>query len=590
MKATALELVRAGFGLVPMRGGSDPKASKVPWMTWTGLEHRRASEGEVESWFARWPKMNIGCVLATAPAPDGQQVVCVDSDTPEVERWIRAQRPLPPTPTAKTARGFHRYFVAPADLGHFPGDPDLGLPEVRAGAHLVVLPPSVHYTGHVYEWCEGLGLGEVDFAELPAWGLALMPEANVAPDPGEEKLAAKIPEGARDNTLFKVGCRARHWGMEEAEILALLHKVNTLRCVPPLDAKSVQEKARQAALYAPALDLVQTTVDEEKVEEVVQVCTAEDLAERIGDMEWAWPGWWPVGMVTVLAGEAGSGKSATGLWLAATIAQGLPWPDGAPNEYAQGPTLVLDSEGCQALWAQRVKDWGVPGGSILLPGADGFGKVAFDSDKDRAAVGRICQREGVRALILDSLRAGLGAAVNENDSAIGSIISGWAELARDLEIPLLLLHHLSKRRPDQGREAGLERLRGSGAIGAAARVVWGLDQPDPEAPIGRLRVMKSNVGGLPDGLGLEVGGEGITWSATAPRRPKEETAMDRAKAWLFDWLRLGPQPIALTLAKAEEDGHLRATVYRAKEVLRLVKAYPPGRGSCWSLPANRGGS
>src|SRR5207245_6247511 len=47
---------------------------------------------------------------------------------------------------------------------------------------------------------------------------------------------------------------------------------------------------------------------------------------------WLWPGWIPLGKLTVLDGDPGLGKSTLLLDLAARVTTGTPMPDGAPTE------------------------------------------------------------------------------------------------------------------------------------------------------------------------------------------------------------------------------------------------------------------
>ena len=44
------------------------------------------------------------------------------------------------------------------------------------------------------------------------------------------------------------------------------------------------------------------------------------------DIEWLWPGHIPLGMLTLIAGDPGVGKSFLTLYIAATVSAGLPWP------------------------------------------------------------------------------------------------------------------------------------------------------------------------------------------------------------------------------------------------------------------------
>ena len=44
------------------------------------------------------------------------------------------------------------------------------------------------------------------------------------------------------------------------------------------------------------------------------------------DIDWLWPDHIPLGMLTLIAGDPGVGKSFLTLYIAATVSAALPWP------------------------------------------------------------------------------------------------------------------------------------------------------------------------------------------------------------------------------------------------------------------------
>lgn len=57
----------------------------------------------------------------------------------------------------------------------------------------------------------------------------------------------RIPEGGRDDALFKLGCALRRTGLDQAGILAALKATNATRCDPPLPEVDVRRIAHSAA-------------------------------------------------------------------------------------------------------------------------------------------------------------------------------------------------------------------------------------------------------------------------------------------------------------------------------------------------------
>lgn len=169
-----------GWSVIPLQPGT--KTPPVGF-EWAQFAVYRPEREEWRGWWQQWPGCNIAVVLGGCEVELGQQLVCVDTDSAEAEAWVAAQADLPDTPTAQTAKGLHRYYLAPGGLQHYGGKPG-ELPEIRAGGHYMVLPPSTHPSGAVYRWLDGLAPECVAVAELPAWGRELMrggPEHQQAP-------------------------------------------------------------------------------------------------------------------------------------------------------------------------------------------------------------------------------------------------------------------------------------------------------------------------------------------------------------------------------------------------------------------------
>jgi hypothetical protein len=234
-----------GWSIIPL-----PRGQKVPVFKWRMWSTKAADGKQWTQWWNAQPGCNVAVVYAGSAAPDGFQLVCVDTDSEQAEAWVRQQQPLPPTALARTAQGFHRYYYAPADREHFPGADDL--PEVRAGVHYSVLPPSLHPSGVYYEWCDYQGPLEAGIADLPQWGIDLMPvkSAPVAAAPLQNP-AEPVPEGRRNDTLFRLCARWRAAEMPEAELRAGAHTWNAERCTPPLEADEVDTVVGSVLRYAP---------------------------------------------------------------------------------------------------------------------------------------------------------------------------------------------------------------------------------------------------------------------------------------------------------------------------------------------------
>src|SRR5262249_25337843 len=108
-------------------------------------------------------------------------------------------------------------------------------------------------SGQYYEFEDGKTPGDIPIAPLPTWLLAVLEEAytqKVSTWVGDgSREGQPIPEGERNEALFKLGCSLRGQGRSEEEIVATLVATNDQRCIPPLPPEEVQRIARSTTRY-----------------------------------------------------------------------------------------------------------------------------------------------------------------------------------------------------------------------------------------------------------------------------------------------------------------------------------------------------
>lgn len=139
MRDHALRYAADGWPVFPCR----PR-DKRPEIE-NGFLSATADPEQLRAWWRQAPRANIGFV------PGRAGMVVVDIDGPESEAAARRFGLLSePTLTAITARGCHLYYAHPG--GKIGNRKLAGVLDVRADRGYVLLPPSVHPTGHVYHW------------------------------------------------------------------------------------------------------------------------------------------------------------------------------------------------------------------------------------------------------------------------------------------------------------------------------------------------------------------------------------------------------------------------------------------------------
>ncbi len=159
--------------------------------------------------------------------------------TPEAQRIIDELNSY--TEVSPSGTGVKVFLYMGAD----PQDPSTWLEtETRAGLEV--------YTGGRYFATTGHHVGgtpttvERRYDELATlikreFGSTQKKKADPAPE--------VIPDGARNDLLFREGCKLRHQGLSESEITATLSAMNQRRCHPPLDDREVEGIAHSASRY-----------------------------------------------------------------------------------------------------------------------------------------------------------------------------------------------------------------------------------------------------------------------------------------------------------------------------------------------------
>ena len=329
------------------------------------------------------------------------------------------------------------------------------------------------------------------------------------------------------------------------------------------------------------------TLNPERISDTSTVETFKTWADTnniVGPIKWDWYRWLPKGMLTILAGPSGSGKSMLVLHLSGCYLIGWALPNSGRLPDNTGTVIWCEAEAAQAVNLERARNWGLPLDRIITPLDDPLADFKLDNPEHVSALARLARRPDVRLIVVDSLRG--AHSKDENNSETMELVKLLAALARDTNKPVLLTHHLRKRGFFDGDSVNLDRLRGSSAIVQSARVVWALDAPDPhDKEIRRLQVVKSNLSKFPEPVGLTINEKGITF-VDAPKSPRTETVADKAADLLLALLSKGPKRAVDLEEDLKHAGISWASANRAKKKLGLNSIKKPD-GWFWSLPVRQ---
>lgn len=206
----------------------------------------------------------------------------------------------------------------------------------------------------------------------------------------------------------------------------------------------------------------------ERASRIVKLrCGAEIKAKPI---TWLWDGWLPAGKLTILAGDAGTGKTTLALGLAAALTSAGRWPDGKSCRQ-RGNVLIWSSE-------DNPDDTLVP--RLIASGADmarchfidgiteNGQSVPFDPAQDildlHKEVGRI---GGVSLLIIDPIVSAVAGDMNKANDVRRSL-QAVVDFADAHQCAVLGITHFGKGGAGKKPQ---DRVIGSQAFGALARMV-----------------------------------------------------------------------------------------------------------------------
>ena len=257
-------------------------------------------------------------------------------------------------------------------------------------------------------------------------------------------------------------------------------------------------------------------------------CTLRQKRDTSAKQSWTWRRWIPNGQVTIVASPGGKGKSFSGVALLASIISGAPWPDGQPGvpEALRGSVLWLDFELMGSNTATRAEGLGVPIDMVYVQDDEEFPVLTEEANIE--AIGDWVELVGARLLVIDSWRAGTPD-LSENDAGGAcSIGTKLVRLAQRWDIPVLVIAHTRKVQDGISYTLTIDDVRGSSALVNVARSVIVIEQPFPNDPTCRVRVVKSNFATLPPPLYYVITGTGgeedvasFSW-VSAPRIAPQE--------------------------------------------------------------------
>jgi hypothetical protein len=295
----ALRYAQLGLSVVPLHTATRGKCScgnskcdspgKHPRIKWRGQSSSAYDEGELRAIWRKWPTANIGIVTGSI-----SDLIVIDIDG---EQGVAALKEVGLdldevfAPAVETGRGgLHIYCRYPTDAAYKILTKPGVLPsvDIRADGGVIVAPPSVHYSGNVYRWVEGMSLEDIELPEIDlSWAVTSSNNGHVKITPSGEQwfehVLKGVGEGERNDSATRLAGRYLGMGMTASETLMLLENWNQGND-PPLPHRELEVIVDSIATREDApRDQLQRQEALAKVSKALKTVTLQDVARITGD-------------------------------------------------------------------------------------------------------------------------------------------------------------------------------------------------------------------------------------------------------------------------------------------------------------------
>lgn len=305
-------------------------------------------------------------------------------------------------------------------------------------------------------------------------------------------------------------------------------------------------------------------------EGIGEAANTADIRSLMKDREWLWGnkeqnvGWFIQRGLHLVEGKEGTGKTRWIMDLARRWSLDMRWPDGSKTEMdPEAKVLFVASDSHWDQIAMTAEAFGMPDENVIFTGPqnDPYNFTNLDDPSTLAMIRHWCTKYKVGMVVVDTLMAA-SARPLVDPQEVAQIAKPLRELARDLNVVVVMIGHLNSQGETWGR-----------AMGRTCDHVIRMEADEADEQNITIRSVKArwNRFALPTIQGRQ--GE-CGWEYTCPNSDigdaKLKTASGRAKDAIVGYLKNygSTDPTKKTIVDAVvEKGHNDKTTYRAIDEL-----------------------
>lgn len=579
--AQAQSYAAVGMRMLPLKAKTKDSPLLRDWPS-----RAAADPGKVAGWWQRHPSANVAVVMGA-----GSQLADLETDVKgnttgedSLKEWAACPSgcELPKTWAFMSGGGgLHRLFRCDnAAIGNRVGV--LPAVDFRGTGGYAVFPPSLHPNGKRYKWLPGCSPDDLPDgpADLPFELYCLIMESGA--DYGQPlEVPEEIPEGGRNNMMFKWACKLRRGGLSGEGLLAALRVENEQRCTPPLDDDELELICKQAAKYEAGelpKETAQGLADPGKLK---TVCLADMTPKRA---EYLWFPYIPRGKLTIMAGVSGSTKTWLSCDLTARVSNGVNFftDDALTKTRRPGKVIYLTKENdFESDLLDRFGKLGANLNNIFTIDDRNTDEQGFPLSLTDGRIEQAAEAYQPELFIFDPIQSYVGADIDfHRANEVRPILDKLIDLAKRFNCAVVLVAHMSK----MTTASALDRILGSSDFRNAARsiLIVGSDPEDKESRVlahgknslGRIGSsiryhIDDTAGVVFDGL-CDLDEDTIVQPKRDGTRNKPSVALGEATTFLYDLLGVkGYAALEDIKTAAEEQGVKKQTLYNARDAARL---------------------
>ncbi len=321
------------------------------------------------------------------------------------------------------------------------------------------------------------------------------------------------------------------------------------------------------------------------------------------DVEWLWQNHIPLGELTLLIGDPGTGKSYFSYFLSAQVSKGGSWPDASDEPIKSGKVLILstDEDPNYAIRPRSEAAGADTDKIVVLEGTrDEKGRIQIiNLTKDIYRLEDILKKDkSYRLVVIDPLSDYIGRVDTHKYSDVRWALAPILALARKYHVAIVGIMHCNKNTSLQV----LYRIMGSMGFPSVARSIWwiGKDRDDEENKRRYFSPLKNNLAPEQDTLAFNLENLGKVAKVVFESEPVEEdfdieealapqekaSETKRAKKFLMETLKDGAMSVKEIQSLARDEGIAKWTLIRMKQKMGIRSFKEEKAGGKWFWELN----